>query len=66
MKNMEEVMMAVDYSQGDRQINFSDKENSQTVTPCMDESNIKTVEECKQDDDNKKALRDTDNGTLPG
>ncbi|KAL4229286.1 hexamethylene bis-acetamide inducible 1 [Mactra antiquata] len=61
MTEMEGTMMAVDYSQGDGQIMYNDKENSRTVTPGLDESKTKTVEECKQDDENKKALRDTDN-----
>jgi hypothetical protein len=62
MKNMEEAMMVADYSQGDHKMKFNDKENNRGDTPNLEESNVKTKEECKQDDDNKKALRDTDYG----
>ncbi|XP_045207834.1 protein HEXIM1-like [Mercenaria mercenaria] len=61
MKNMEEAMMVADYSQDDHKMRFNDKENNRADTPILEESNLKTKEECKQDDDNKKALRDADN-----
>ena len=59
---MEEAMMVADYSQDDKKMRFNDKENNRVDTPNLDESNVKAKEECKQDDDNKKALRDTDYG----
>lgn len=55
-------MTVADYPQGDQKMEFNDKENNRADTPVLDESKTKTTEECKQDEDNKIALRDTDNG----
>lgn len=50
MKNMEEAMMVVDYSQGDEKMKLSDKNNSRIDSPKlgMGESKMEPNEECKQ------------------
>lgn len=53
---MEEVMMVADYSRDDQKMKFNDKENNRADTPSLEQS------KCKQDDENKKALRDAENG----
>jgi len=51
MKNMEEAMMVVGYSQDDGKQLLNDKNNggAKSPSPIMDESKMEASEECKQD-----------------